>query len=82
MPLADVLRIEQLPLSRIEYVGTRPVINFEGQLLPVEDSGGILLGAAGNPEAQIVVVVCREGQIAMWASRFRMCSMSPRAPTL
>ncbi len=34
VPLADVLRIEQLPVSRIEYIGYRPVLNFEGQLLP------------------------------------------------
>ncbi|MGA2887511.1 MAG: chemotaxis protein CheW [Terracidiphilus sp.] len=61
VPLADVLRIEQLPLSRIEYIGYRPVLNFEGQLLPVEDSGGVLAAAQGNPEAQIIVVVCREG---------------------
>ena len=61
VPLADVLRIEQLPLSRIEYIGYRPVLNFEGQLLPVEDSGGILAAAQGDPETQIVVVVCRDG---------------------
>jgi two-component system chemotaxis sensor kinase CheA len=61
VPLADVLRIEQLPFSRIEYIGYRPVLNFEGQLLPVEDSGGILAAAAGNPEMQIVVVVCSDG---------------------
>jgi len=61
VPLSDVLRIEQLPFSRIEYIGYRPVLNFEGQLLPVEDSGGILAAAQGNPEAQIVVVVCRDG---------------------
>ena len=61
VPLADVLRIEQLPLSRIEYIGIRPVLNFEGQLLPVEDSGGILAAAEGNLESSIVVVVCREG---------------------
>ena len=61
VPLADVLRIEQLPLSRIEYIGFRPVLNFEGQLLPVEDAGGILAAVQEHPEAQIVVVVCREG---------------------
>ena len=61
VPLADVLRIEQLPLKRIEYIGYRPVLNFEGQLLPVEDSGGVLAAAEGNPQAQIIVVVCREG---------------------
>ena len=61
VPLADVLRIEQLPLSRVEYIGYRAVLNFEGQLLPVEDSGGVLAAAEGNPEAKIIVVVCREG---------------------
>jgi two-component system chemotaxis sensor kinase CheA len=55
------LRIEQLPFKRIEYVGNRPVLNFEGQLLPVEDSDGVLTAAEGNPEAKIIVVVCREG---------------------
>ncbi len=60
VPLANVLRIEQLPLSRIEYIGIRPVLNFDGQLLPVEDSGGILAAAEGNPDLPIVVVVCRE----------------------
>jgi two-component system chemotaxis sensor kinase CheA len=67
VPLADVLRIEQLPLSRIEYIGYRPVLNFEGQLLPIEDSGGLLAAnqglpaAQGDTEEQIIVVVCREG---------------------
>ncbi|MGA3011125.1 MAG: chemotaxis protein CheW [Terracidiphilus sp.] len=61
VPLADVLRIEQLPLKRIEYIGYRPVLNFDGQLLPVEDSGGVLASVEGNPQAQIIVVVCREG---------------------
>jgi two-component system chemotaxis sensor kinase CheA len=61
VPLGDVLRIEQLPLKRVEYIGYRPVLNFEGQLLPIEDSGGVLAAAEGNPETQIIVVVCREG---------------------
>ena len=67
VPLSDVLRIEQLPLSRIEYAGYRPVLNFEGQLLPVEDLGGVLAAVEGHPKAQagserqIIVVVCREG---------------------
>lgn len=67
VPLADVLRIEQIPLSRIEYIGYRPVLNFEGQLMPVEDSSGILAAAdadaasQGNREDKIIVVVCREG---------------------
>jgi two-component system, chemotaxis family, sensor kinase CheA len=59
--LTSVLRIEKLPLKRIEYVCNQPVLNFEGQLLQVEDSGGVLAAAEGNPLAQIIVVVCREG---------------------
>ncbi|SPE19778.1 CheA signal transduction histidine kinase [Candidatus Sulfotelmatomonas gaucii] len=65
VPLGDVLRIEQMPLSRIEYFGPRPLLNFEGQLLPVEDAAGILAAGEGDPEAKIVVVVCREGNRQM-----------------
>jgi len=61
IPLGDVLRIERIPLSRIEYFGYRPVLNFEGQLLPIEDSGGVIAAADGKADAQITVVVCREG---------------------
>jgi two-component system chemotaxis sensor kinase CheA len=60
VPLADVLRIEQLPVTRIEEAGGRSVLNFEGQLLPVEDTGGVIEAVKDNPEAQVVVVVCRE----------------------
>jgi two-component system chemotaxis sensor kinase CheA len=58
--LNDVLRIEQLPLARIEYMDVRPVLNFEGQILPVEDSAGLLATAEADSAAQIVVVVCRD----------------------
>jgi two-component system chemotaxis sensor kinase CheA len=61
VPLGDVLRIERIPLSRVEYVGYRPVLNFDGQLLPIEDSAGVFTAAAGNPDAQLTVVVCRQG---------------------
>jgi two-component system chemotaxis sensor kinase CheA len=64
VPLKDVLRIEQVPFTRIEYIGYRPVLNFEGQLLPIEDAGGILAAAQGDPlstGANLIVVVCNEG---------------------
>jgi two-component system chemotaxis sensor kinase CheA len=60
VPLADVLRIEQLKIARIEYLGNRPVLNFAGQLLPVDDSGGVLASLENDAEAEIIVVVCRE----------------------
>jgi len=58
--LTNVIRIEQLPASRIEYIGRRPVLNFEGQLLSIEDSAQLLVAEA-DPDAQIVVVICRDG---------------------
>jgi len=61
VPLANVLRIEQVPAARIEYIGHRPVLNFSGQLLPVEDAGGLIHPASGSPHTSIIVVVCREG---------------------
>jgi two-component system chemotaxis sensor kinase CheA len=61
--LDDVLRIEQLPLSRIEYISYRPVLNFEGMLMPLEDTGELISALRDNSdhEPKIIVVVCREG---------------------
>jgi two-component system chemotaxis sensor kinase CheA len=63
--LDDVLRIEQVPVSRIEYIGCRPVLNFEGQLMPIEDAGGIIAAADDDMrtgrKSNIIVVVCRDG---------------------
>jgi two-component system chemotaxis sensor kinase CheA len=61
VPLTDVLRIAQIPASQIEYVAGRPVLNFAGELLPIDDPGGVL-PSADNPAFQVVVVVCREGR--------------------
>jgi len=57
--LDNVLRIEQIAASRIEYIGDRPVLNFEGQVLSVADTAGLI--AASEPGSQIVIVVCRDG---------------------
>ena len=61
VPLAEVLRIEQIPASRIEWMGRRPVINFAGQLVPVEDGGGLVEQAQANAETRVILVICREG---------------------
>ncbi len=59
--LDDVLRIEQLPVSRIERIGERSVLRIEGQILPVADSAGLLANVDAVSAAQIVVVICRDG---------------------
>ena len=58
--LDEVIRIEQLPVSCIEYIGHRPVLNLEGQVLPIEDSGGVLAAAQAGASATLVVVVCSQ----------------------
>lgn len=60
IPLDRVIRIEQLPAKRIEYAGSRAVLNFEGQLVPVDDAGGIL-ASCRSPDDSVIVVICREG---------------------
>jgi two-component system chemotaxis sensor kinase CheA len=35
-------------------------VNFEAQLVPVEDAGGLLAAAQGEDAAPIIVVICRE----------------------
>lgn len=60
VPLSGVLRIENLPVSRIEFIDQRPVLNFEGQLLPIEDTGGLISAKQTVPDAKIIIVVCRQ----------------------
>jgi two-component system chemotaxis sensor kinase CheA len=61
LPLETVVRIERIPRSRIERAGSRPVLRFDGQLLPLDDAACELIDASDNPDAQTTVVVCRDG---------------------
>ncbi|MFP5229027.1 MAG: chemotaxis protein CheW [Acidobacteriota bacterium] len=62
LPLETVVRIERIPRSRIERAGSRPVLRFEGALLPLDDAAGDFMDSASDPDAQTTVVVCRDGQ--------------------
>ena len=61
LPLATVVRIERIPRSRIEHAGPCPVLRFEDELLPLDDSAAELPGLADDPDAQTTVVICRDG---------------------
>ena len=61
LPLGDVLRIERIPRASIERIGLTPVLRFQGTLLPLEDSSG-LLQQPPEEGAQMTVVVCRDGE--------------------
>jgi two-component system chemotaxis sensor kinase CheA len=42
MPLSAVERIETVPLREIEYAGGRAVLQYRGELIPLEDDGNVL----------------------------------------
>jgi two-component system chemotaxis sensor kinase CheA len=69
MPLSAVERIESVPLSEIEYAGGRAVLQYRGELIPLEDECGMLremsvaegTASAGNAEkdgATATVLIC------------------------
>ncbi len=61
LPSNNVLRIERIPRTRIEWLGEMPVLRFDGTLLPLEDRSR-LLARAELSDAEITVVVCRDGE--------------------
>lgn len=71
LPLETVVRIERIPRSRIERAGSRPVLRFDGTLLPLDDAASMLVDVSDDPEAQTTVVVCRDGdrQVGMTVSQ-------------
>jgi two-component system chemotaxis sensor kinase CheA len=60
LPLSVVVRIESVALKDVEYAGTRPLLQYRGELLTLEDRGGVLdeLGAL-NPESTATVLICQ-----------------------
>lgn len=42
LPLSRVERIESVPVRDVEYAGGRPLLQYRGELLPLEDAGGLL----------------------------------------
>jgi two-component system chemotaxis sensor kinase CheA len=46
MPLSAVERIESVPLSEIEYAGGRAVLQYRGELIPLEDDANVLRALA------------------------------------
>jgi two-component system chemotaxis sensor kinase CheA len=46
MPLSAVERIESVPLSEIEYAGGRAVLQYRGELIPLEDDSNVLRALA------------------------------------
>ncbi len=60
LPLDVVERIESVPLERIEYAGGRTMLQYRGELLPLEDDGELLQELAGSPGVVATVLICGE----------------------
>jgi two-component system chemotaxis sensor kinase CheA len=50
MPLSAVERIETVQVSEVEYAGGRAMLQYRGELLPLEDEGGLLWELGGVRE--------------------------------
>jgi two-component system chemotaxis sensor kinase CheA len=57
IPLSMVTRLEQLPASSIERVGSREVVQYRGAILPLLRLGRHLGAATERPDDDLVVVV-------------------------
>ena len=77
LPLRTVVRIERIPRSRIEMAGSRPVLRFDGTLLPLDDAAACL---EGDPESQTTVVVCRDGERQIGMTVSQVLDVAPGAP--
>ncbi len=65
LPLEVVERIERVRMGDIERVAGRPLLQYRGDLLPLEDAGGVLHKALrGNPEATMTVLICDRTALA------------------
>jgi two-component system chemotaxis sensor kinase CheA len=59
MPLSAVERIESVLLSQIEYAGGRAVLQYRGELIPLEDKDDILRErSADDFSATATVLIC------------------------
>lgn len=60
LPLSAVERIESVALHEIEYASGRPILQYRGETLPLQDESGLLeqLGVA-SPDATATVLICR-----------------------
>jgi two-component system chemotaxis sensor kinase CheA len=64
MPLSAVERIETVPLCEIEYAGGRAVLQYRGELIPLEDDDNVLRALARAEAAASAVAAASAGNAA------------------
>jgi two-component system, chemotaxis family, sensor kinase CheA len=58
VPLDAVERIETVPLAAIESIGGRAMLQYRGELLAVEDHGGVLEHLAREGAQEVTLIIC------------------------
>ena len=77
IPLSNVVRIEQIRLLSIEYLGPQAVLNFDGKLLPIEDAGGLIAPEVGDQNIFRTVVVCAQADSYVGFMVSRVLKIAP-----
>jgi two-component system, chemotaxis family, sensor kinase CheA len=62
LPLETVVRIERIPRSRVEQIGSRSVLRIDGKLLPLDDASSNFAPGQYAEDAPTTIVVCRDGE--------------------
>ena len=58
MPMSAVERIATVPVGEIEYVDGRAVVQYDTELLSLEDDGGVLAEMSPRKGATVTVLIC------------------------
>ncbi len=56
LPLRSVERIESVAAHQVEYVGSRALLRYQGELLALEDAGSVLSEA--DLDADLTILIC------------------------
>jgi two-component system, chemotaxis family, sensor kinase CheA len=62
VPLSTVTRLEEFPISAVEHVGGREVVQYRGKILPLLRLADHLGAFGGTEQASLQVVVYAEGE--------------------
>ncbi len=65
IPLADVTRLERMPAGRLERVGSREVVQYRGDLLPVARLDRVLGAMSYEQPEELLVIVLTSGGVTV-----------------
>ncbi|WP_413451416.1 chemotaxis protein CheA [Georgenia phoenicis] len=65
IPLADVTRLERMPADRLERVGSREVVQYRGDLLPVARLDRVLGAMSYEEPEELLVIVLTSGGVTV-----------------